>query len=178
MGMEAMGDNCYRRAKVEAAIGAIAADGCFCLAFLVHLMGRDCVLGITEYMTMGIIVCVFLTSCWLIYDDYWLNHARLNNDVVKKLRIRELQRGASIEFDGKQYLVDDIHLPIVDGYEVANHLKRHPVLRQLPLVAVTALAMVGDREKVLSAGFDGYIGKPIEPEKFVGQIEAFLKKKA
>lgn len=74
-------------------------------------------------------------------------------------------------------IICDIHLPIVDGYEVANHLKRHPVLRQLPLVAVTALAMVGDREKVLSAGFDGYIDKPIEPEKFVGQIEAFLKKK-
>lgn len=72
-------------------------------------------------------------------------------------------------------IVCDIHLPGVDGYEVANHLKKHPVLRQLPLVAVTALAMVGDRDKVLSAGFDGYIDKPIEPEKFVGQIEAFLK---
>ncbi len=44
----------------------------------------------------------------------------------------------------------------------------------MPLVAVTALAMVGDQEKVLAAGFDGYIAKPIAPEAFVGQVDAFL----
>jgi CheY-like chemotaxis protein len=74
-------------------------------------------------------------------------------------------------------IICDIHLPIVDGYEVAVHLKKHPVLRQIPLVAVTALAMVGDREKVLAAGFDGYIDKPIDPQEFVNQIEAFMHKK-
>jgi len=74
-------------------------------------------------------------------------------------------------------IICDIHLPGVDGYEVAQHLKRHPVLRQIPLVAVTALAMVGDRDKVLAAGFDGYIDKPIIPEEFVTQIEAFMHKK-
>jgi two-component system cell cycle response regulator len=46
------------------------------------------------------------------------------------------------------------------------------------VIAVTALAMVGDREKLLAAGFDGYIEKPIEPEIFVSQIEAFLHKNA
>jgi len=72
-------------------------------------------------------------------------------------------------------IICDVHLPGVDGYQVAQHLKKHPVLRQIPLVAVTALAMVGDREKLLSAGFDGYIDKPIDPERFVKQIEAFIK---
>lgn len=72
-------------------------------------------------------------------------------------------------------IICDVHLPGVDGYEVARHLKKHPVLRQIPLIAVTALAMVGDREKLLSAGFDGYIDKPIDPERFVKQIEAFIK---
>jgi CheY-like chemotaxis protein len=72
-------------------------------------------------------------------------------------------------------IICDVHLPGVDGYEVAQYLKKHPVLRQIPLVAVTALAMVGDREKLLAAGFDGYIDKPIDPERFVKQIEAFIK---
>ena len=71
-------------------------------------------------------------------------------------------------------IICDVHLPRVDGYEVAQQLKRDPMLRRIPLVAVTALAMVGDREKVLAAGFDGYIDKPITPEIFVKQVEAFM----
>lgn len=71
-------------------------------------------------------------------------------------------------------IICDIHLPKKDGYEVARELKRDPVLRRIPLVAVTALAMVGDREKVLKAGFNGYIDKPIQPELFVRQVESFL----
>ncbi|MCC2669285.1 MAG: divK 2 [Armatimonadetes bacterium] len=68
----------------------------------------------------------------------------------------------------------DVHLPGLDGYQVARYLKSHPVLRSVPLVAVTALAMVGDRDRVMEAGFDGYLPKPIEPEAFVRQVEAFL----
>ncbi|MBI1878167.1 MAG: response regulator [Chloroflexi bacterium] len=68
----------------------------------------------------------------------------------------------------------DIHLPVLDGYEVARHVKSDPVRRQIPLVAVTALAMVGDRDKVLAAGFDGYISKPIAPRTFVPEVENFL----
>jgi CheY-like chemotaxis protein len=44
----------------------------------------------------------------------------------------------------------------------------------IPVIAVTAYAMVGDRDRVLAAGFDGYIPKPINPETFVGEIEVFL----
>lgn len=68
----------------------------------------------------------------------------------------------------------DVHLPILDGYQVAQRLKNNARLRALPLVAVTALAMVGDRDKVLAAGFDGYIAKPIDPEMFVHQLDAIL----
>lgn len=71
-------------------------------------------------------------------------------------------------------IICDIELPKLNGYEVAQQLKQHPTLRHVPLVAVTAYAMVDDRDKVLNAGFDGYISKPIEPELFVGQVEAFL----
>lgn len=68
----------------------------------------------------------------------------------------------------------DLHMPGMDGYTVAQRLKLDPKLAPIPLVAVTAYAMVGDRERVLAAGFDGYISKPINPELFVGEIEAFL----
>lgn len=71
-------------------------------------------------------------------------------------------------------IICDVQLPKVDGYEVAHRLKEHPALHKIPLVAVTALAMVGDREKVLAVGFDGYISKPIIPELFVSQIAGYL----
>ncbi|MBV8558925.1 MAG: response regulator [Planctomycetaceae bacterium] len=69
----------------------------------------------------------------------------------------------------------DIHLPDIDGHEIARRLKSDPAMRAIPLVAVTALAMVGDRSKVLASGFDGYLAKPIVPETFVKQVETFLR---
>ena len=71
-------------------------------------------------------------------------------------------------------IICDVQMPAMDGFEVARHVKSDPVLRTIPIVAVTALAMVGDRDRVLAAGFDGYIAKPINPETFVRQVEAFL----
>jgi two-component system cell cycle response regulator len=71
-------------------------------------------------------------------------------------------------------IVCDVQLPGIDGYEVASRLKTQPALRRIPLVAETAMAMVGDRERVLAAGFDGYIAKPIEPAPFIAAIEALL----
>lgn len=73
-------------------------------------------------------------------------------------------------------IICDIHLPGIDGYEVAHRLKANPLWRRAPLIAVTALAMVGDRDKVLMSGFDGYLSKPITPQTFTRQIEAFLPK--
>ena len=69
----------------------------------------------------------------------------------------------------------DLQMPGMDGYQVAQQVKGTPALQHIPMVAVTAYAMVGDRDKVLSAGFDGYFAKPIAPETFVQQVEAFLK---
>jgi two-component system cell cycle response regulator len=68
----------------------------------------------------------------------------------------------------------DVHLPKMDGYGVLQQIKSEPALRHIPVVAVTALAMVGDRQKLLAAGFDGYLGKPIEPELFIVQCEKYL----
>jgi|SRR5947208_6107281 len=68
----------------------------------------------------------------------------------------------------------DVQMPKMDGYEVARRIRQGPPLSQLRLVAVTAFAMRGDRDKVMQAGFDGYIAKPIVPEEFVSQVEQFL----
>jgi diguanylate cyclase (GGDEF)-like protein/PAS domain S-box-containing protein len=73
-------------------------------------------------------------------------------------------------------IICDIHLPKLDGYGVVKQLKGDEQLRHVPVLAVTALAMVGDRERLLAAGFDGYIGKPIEPDTFVAELETFLPK--
>ena len=68
----------------------------------------------------------------------------------------------------------DIQLPKIGGMEIASRLRGDVAFDGIPLVAVTALAMVGDRETIMSAGFNGYITKPIEPECFVQQVDAFL----
>jgi CheY-like chemotaxis protein len=68
----------------------------------------------------------------------------------------------------------DLHMPVLDGFGVAAALKGDDELRSIPLVAITASAMAGDRGLALAAGFDGYLSKPIDPETLDGQIEAFL----
>jgi two-component system cell cycle response regulator len=68
----------------------------------------------------------------------------------------------------------DIQMPRIDGFEVLRQLRMDDRFSKTPIVGVTALAMVGDREKILAAGFDGYLTKPITPETFVPQIEKFL----
>jgi len=67
----------------------------------------------------------------------------------------------------------DIQLPGMDGYAVARALRALNSLREVSIIAVTSYAMVGDREKALAAGCNGYIEKPIDPETFVDQISLF-----
>lgn len=68
----------------------------------------------------------------------------------------------------------DLQMPVMNGYEVARYLRDAPDWRRVPLLAVTAFSMPGDRESALLAGFDEHITKPIVPETFVAQVEAFL----
>lgn len=69
----------------------------------------------------------------------------------------------------------DIQLPGMDGHSVARALKADPALKSIPVVAVTSYAMVGDREKCLASGAEGYVEKPINPETFVAEIGRFLR---
>jgi len=68
----------------------------------------------------------------------------------------------------------DIQLPGMDGYEVAYNLRRIDSIKHIPIIAVTSYAMLGDREKCLAAGCNGYIEKPINPETFVAEIATFI----
>jgi two-component system cell cycle response regulator DivK len=68
----------------------------------------------------------------------------------------------------------DLQMPVMNGYEVARYLRDAPDWRRVPLIAVTAFSMPGDRESALLAGFDDHITKPIFPETFVAQVEAYL----
>lgn len=68
----------------------------------------------------------------------------------------------------------DIQMPAMDGYEVAAALRAHPAWRAVPLVAVTAFSMPGDRERALEAGFTAYLSKPINPETFAQQVGSLL----
>ncbi|MHB8614362.1 MAG: response regulator [Candidatus Dormibacteraceae bacterium] len=71
-------------------------------------------------------------------------------------------------------IVMDLQLDRMSGLEAATVLAADQDLKSIPRVAVTAYAMVGDRERVLKAGFQGYIAKPIEPTTFAAQIKAFF----
>ncbi len=69
----------------------------------------------------------------------------------------------------------DINLPEVDGYEVTAELRQNLSLAHVPIVALTANVLKGDREKSLAAGCDGYIQKPIDVDLLPAQIAAFLR---
>ncbi|MFT3955088.1 MAG: response regulator [Piscinibacter sp.] len=76
--------------------------------------------------------------------------------------------------DRPELIVCDIQLPGIDGYEVARRLKAEPAMAGVPLIAVTAYAMVGDRERALRAGFDGHFAKPIDPATLMVELSRFL----
>ena len=69
----------------------------------------------------------------------------------------------------------DIQLPNVDGLELTRNIKSNPKTADIPIVAVTAYAMKGDRERILEAGCDGYISKPIDTRKLILLVAEILK---
>lgn len=68
----------------------------------------------------------------------------------------------------------DIQLPGMDGYTVAKKLRKNPAINNIPIIAVTSYAMEGDRERILEAGCDHYIEKPINPDTFHAEITKYL----
>ena len=68
----------------------------------------------------------------------------------------------------------DIGMPLLDGFAVIRKIRENPRFASMPVVAVTAYAMQGDREKILSAKFDGYLSKPVDARSLVQELDRVL----
>ena len=115
----------------------------------------------------------------LIVEDSELN-MKLFNDLLQAFGYRVVKTR-----DGRQALplarehkpdliVMDIQLPEISGLELTDRLKKDPALKAIPVVAVTAFAMRGDEQKILAAGCDAYLSKPISVTTFLETIRKFI----
>ncbi|MBI3595989.1 MAG: response regulator [Nitrospirae bacterium] len=97
---------------------------------------------------------------------------------AKGYQVLEAENGLTgIEVAGSEHpdlILMDINLPDMDGYAAATKIKNTKGTEKIPIVALTANVMKGDRERTLTAGCDGYIAKPLDIRTFASQVEAFL----
>ena len=116
----------------------------------------------------------------LIVDDNEKN-LRLARDVLRFAGLQTLE--ASSAADGirlaavhiPDVILMDVRLPDMDGPAALVELRGEPRTAGIPVVAVTSSAMMGDRERLLSAGFDGYLEKPISVKEFADQVRAYIR---
>ncbi len=113
-----------------------------------------------------------------------------DNEMNRDMLSRRLQRKGyevALAVDGRQgvdmastleydLVLMDMSLPEIDGWEATRELRDQDSTRNLPIIALTAHAMSGDREKALQAGCDDYDTKPIEFDRLVGKIETLLQR--
>jgi CheY-like chemotaxis protein len=112
----------------------------------------------------------------------------MNRDMLSR---RLMRRGYEIvmAMDGEQgvamatsespaLILMDMSLPGIDGWEATRRIKAAPATHAIPVIALTAHAMEGDREKALAAGVDDFDTKPVELERLLGKIEALLARNA
>lgn len=111
-----------------------------------------------------------------------------DNEMNRDMLSRRLQRKGfevAMAVDGRQgvemaqaaaydLILMDMSLPEVDGWEAARQLRAAPATSTVPIIALTAHAMAGDRDKAIEAGCDDYDTKPIELERLLGKIQALL----
>jgi PAS domain S-box-containing protein len=125
-------------------------------------------------------------------EDIWTPHLLLVEDnemnwrLFKKILIRQgyrvtvVENGVealkALEVDNFDLVLIDMQMPIMDGYEATERIRQNPRFEQLPIIALTAYAMVGDAEKCRQVGCDDYIIKPINTKRFLQCIRSHLKK--
>jgi CheY-like chemotaxis protein len=76
--------------------------------------------------------------------------------------------------DKPDLILMDIQLPVMDGIEATKILKSDPQTKNIPILALTSYAMKGDREKILQAGCDDYLAKPVDVQEFLAKVAQFF----
>lgn len=100
--------------------------------------------------------------------------ARRGYDVVIAVDGEEgVDRASS---DKPDLILMDMSLPKIDGWEATQRIKASLATRQIPVIALTAHAMAGDRQKALDAGCDDYDSKPVEIDRLIGKMQALLER--
>lgn len=116
----------------------------------------------------------------LIIDDDSRNIFALTAVLKAKkytcLSANSAQQGFEILENDKDIVVVlmDMMMPDMDGYEAMKKMKNHEQLKDIPVIAVTAQAMVGDKERCLKAGAVGYVSKPVNVDELVGQLKKYI----
>jgi two-component system, cell cycle response regulator DivK len=117
----------------------------------------------------------------LLVEDNEMNRDMLSRRLERRgyqvLIAVDGQQGVDMALaEGPDLVLMDMSLPILDGWEATRRLKAEAKTRAIPIIALTAHAMAGDREKALEAGCDDYDTKPIELPRLLGKIEELLGK--
>ena len=116
----------------------------------------------------------------LLVEDNEMNRDMLSRRLIRKgfdvLVAVDGEEAAEILADEiPDLILMDISLPGKDGHEITRELKSNPRTADIPVVALTAHAMVGDREKAMAAGCDDYDSKPVDLPRLLGKIKSLLK---
>ena len=119
----------------------------------------------------------------LLVEDNEMNRDMLSRRLARKgyevaLAMDGLQGVAMATAGGYDLILMDMSLPELDGWEATRRVRLAEGEHRVPIIALTAHAMSGDREKAMAAGCDDYDTKPVELERLLGKIEALLGKRA
>ena len=115
----------------------------------------------------------------LLVEDNEMNRDMLSRRLERKgyQVVLAVDGQSGVELAGTEapdLVLMDMSLPVLDGWEATRRLKADPATAHLPVIALTAHAMSGDRERAIAAGCDDYDTKPIELARLLGKIEALL----
>jgi CheY-like chemotaxis protein len=115
----------------------------------------------------------------LLIEDNEMNRDMLSRRLIKRgyevvIAVDGQEGVDKARAESPALVLMDMSLPILDGWEATRELRADPATRSIPVIALTAHAMAGDREKALAAGCDDFDTKPIELERLLGKIEALL----
>ena len=116
----------------------------------------------------------------LVVEDNELNRDMLSRRLKRKgyevlIAADGAQGVALAQSEAPDLILMDMSLPVLDGWEATRRLKAAPETQSIPIIALTAHAMAGDREQALAAGCDDYDSKPIELKRLLGKMQALLE---